>query len=174
MASVDKIYLIGLMGAGKSTVGKLLAQTLSWEFLDLDNEIENTSGNTIAQIFSESGEEAFRELESEALHKTKALQNMIIACGGGVVTRTENVKLLKDRTTIWLELTPDEAAARLEYATDRPLLSECKDTLNKLGDILESRQGAYEQAATLRINAGGHSPEIIADQIMKELKALNV
>lgn len=174
MLSIYQIYLVGLMGAGKSTVGKLLAQTLNWDFLDLDNEIESTSGNTISQIFSESGEDAFRQLESEALHKTKALQNVIIACGGGVVTRAENVSFLKDVTTIWLELTPEEAAARLEYATDRPLLSECKDTLNKLGSILESRQDAYTQAATLRINAGGNSPETIAGQIMKELKALNV
>ncbi|MCF7807374.1 MAG: shikimate kinase [Candidatus Marinimicrobia bacterium] len=168
------IYLIGLMGAGKSTVGKLLAQKLDWHFQDLDEEIERESDQTIAQIFSESGEAVFRQMESATLLRTEMLQNTIIACGGGVVTSTENLEFLKEQSTIWLVLSPEEAAARLEYATDRPLLSRCKDTLQKLGNILEARQEAYARASTLQINVGEKSPDTIVDQVMKELSIRHV
>lgn len=166
---INKIYLIGLMGAGKSTVGKLLAEKLGWSFLDLDDEIESRSGMTIAEIFEESGENTFRGLESAALLNTAAMKEKVIACGGGVVTRPENIEFLKNATTAWLTLSPEEAAARLEYVTDRPLLNECKDTLKKLENILQTRQQSYEEAATIQVNSGGSSPNLIAEQIIMKL-----
>ena len=126
-----KIYLIGLMGAGKSTIGKLLAKSLSWQFLDLDHEIESLAEKTIPTIFKEECESGFRDYETQALKNTAELQRAVIACGGGVVTRAENVDFLKNETTVWLEISAEEAATRLEYSEDRPLLSECKDTLHE-------------------------------------------
>lgn len=171
---VSRIYLIGLMGAGKSTVGKLLAEKLGWTFIDLDDEIEASSGMTIAEIFQESGENTFRGLESAALLNTASMKEKIIACGGGIVTRAENIEFLKRANTVWLVLSPEEAAHRLEYATDRPLLNECTDTLKKLGNILDTRQAAYEEAASIQVQSEGSSPNLIAEQVIMKLEIPHV
>ena len=108
MMSISKVYLIGLMGAGKSTVGQLLADALSWQLLDIDNEIEKISGNDIPTIFEAHGEDGFRDYEAQVLMETASLSEAIIPCGGGIVTRPENVEYLKDHLTIWLDVSPEE------------------------------------------------------------------
>ena len=97
------------------------------------------------------------------------MKECVIACGGGIITRPENLEFLKKAQTVWLVLTPEEAARRLEYATDRPLLNECKNTLNKLGHILETRQKAYAAAATIQVSSESASPNLIAEQIIMKL-----
>ena len=171
---INRVYLIGLMGAGKSTVGKLLAEKLGWSFLDLDHEIEAKSGLTISEIFAESGETTFRALESAALLNTASLKESVIACGGGIVTQQGNIDFLKQWSTVWLVLSPEEAAKRLEYVTDRPLLSECKDTMKKLDHILNSRQEAYAEASMIQVSSEESSPNLIAEQIIMKLEIPHV
>ncbi len=167
---ISRIYLIGLMGAGKSTVGKILARTLDWKLFDIDHEIEASTGSDIPTIFESEGEDGFRDYESQVLLQTAPLDKAIIPCGGGIVIREENVEFLSDEVAIWLDLPPAEAAARLEHSDNRPLLEECNDTLNKLTEILVARSESYAKAAKIRINSGDRSPEIIASEILKELE----
>ncbi len=169
-ADISKVYLIGLMGAGKSTVGKILAAEFDWQFVDLDHEIEALAGKDIPTIFEEETEEGFRLYEKQILQNTASFNETIIACGGGVVTKAENIAFLQGEITIWLDLSPAEAAARLEHAQDRPLLSECQNTLSQLNDILISRREAYAKTAKIRIKSGELSPELIASNILKEIK----
>lgn len=172
-AGIGKVFLIGLMGSGKSTVGKILADILKWEFLDIDHEIETFAGCDIPSIFEDQGEDGFRDYESQVLSKTSDLNNAIIACGGGIVTREENVDFLQDHMTVWLDVSPAEAAARLENATDRPLLSECKDTLKKLNEILQERMDAYTAASFIQVKSDGRPPEHIASEIVKKLELIH-
>jgi len=167
---VGQVFLIGLMGAGKSTVGKILADALKWKLLDIDQEIEKVAGSDIPSIFETQGEEGFRDYESQVLLKTAGLHNAIIPCGGGIVTRPENVEYLQDHVTVWLDVSPEEAAARLEHLDDRPLLNGCQDTIKKLKEILDARQAAYVRAACIHINTGQRAPDIIASDILEKLE----
>jgi shikimate kinase len=169
-----KLYLIGLMGSGKSTTGKLLAETLKWQLLDIDHEVEKFAGNNIPTIFDQQGEDGFRDYESQILMESASLNNAVIPCGGGIVVRRENVEYLKDHFTIWLNVSPEEAAARLEHSSHRPLLHECRDTIKKLQEILDIRQVAYAQAARLHINVAEKTPEMIVSEILKKLEADHV
>jgi len=173
-ASVQRIYIIGLMGAGKTTVGKILATVLHWPFIDMDQKIEILTGKDIPTIFETEGEVGFRKYESKILLDTLELKTAVVSCGGGVVTQVRNIEILKNENTIWLDLSPAEAAARLEHSKNRPLLDICQDTLMQLNEILIDRREAYNQASTIRISSGGHSPEIIASDILKELEVTHV
>jgi shikimate kinase len=170
--AINNVYLIGLMGAGKSTVGKLLAKVLERQFVDLDHEIELLAGCDIPAIFEEQGETRFRDYEAQVLLRTGALKKTIIACGGGVVTQEQNMAFLQDKAVVWLDLSPAEAAARLEHSPNRPLLKGCQDTLMQLNEILLSRRAAYAQAASIHINSGGVSPEVLATDILHQLAEL--
>ena len=168
---IGKVYLIGLMGAGKSTVGQILADALNWQLLDIDHEIEKIAGSDIPSIFEEWGEDGFRDFEAQVLMETDSLNDAIIPCGGGIVTKPENVKYLKDHLTIWLDVSPEEAAARLEHSDHRPLLNQCQDTIKKLQEILDSRQVSYAEAAALHIHTGQRAPDIIASEILEKLES---
>ncbi len=167
---IEKLYLIGLMGSGKSTVGNILAAAMGWTFLDIDHEIETFAGCDISSIFEEQGEDGFRDYESQILLQTADMDHAVISCGGGIVTRTENVEFLKDHFTIWLNVAPAEAAARLEHATDRPLLNECRDTLTKLNDLLHQREASYAESARVHVTSSGRTPEEVASKILKEIE----
>jgi len=162
------------MGAGKSTVGSALAEVLDWQLQDLDRSIEKRVGHDIPKIFKDQGESLFREYESQALLATKQLKNTVIPCGGGVVTTPANLEYLQDQLTVWLDVSPEEAASRLESSNDRPLLDGCENTVKKLVDILELRRPAYAIAASLHINTTGKDPETISSEILQKLRSLNV
>lgn len=173
MTSVDpsqRIYLIGLMGSGKSTVGRIMAQNLGWGLYDLDGEIEKSTGLTITDIFEEQGEAAFRELEKVMLAGTRTLKQTVISCGGGIILQEENILLLKKETTIWLEVPPAEAAARVSYSNDRPLMTGVIDTPERMKELLKERRNAYMLAARISIETGGKAPEIIAQEIINTVE----
>lgn len=170
---IKRIYLIGLMGAGKSTVGKLLAAMRDWTFIDLDQEVEAATGKDISTIFRDEGEERFRDHESRALNQTSDHENTIVACGGGIVTRSRNVAFLQQEYTVWLDLTPAEASRRLKYSSNRPLLSGCDTTQLELETILMDRWDAYIASARIRIDSGESSPESVAANIQKLTGELN-
>ena len=171
--AISRVYLVGLMGAGKSTVGKILADVLDWKLADIDHEIETLAGRTIPVIFNEQGEGRFRDYEAQILLGTAKLDKAIIACGGGVVIRPGNVDFLKNQISVWLDLSPAEAAARIEHSQERPLLEECEDTRQTLNDILAERRDAYLAASKIHVNSGGRAPEIIATEILRAIELLN-
>ena len=162
------LYLIGMMGAGKTTVGKLLAQELGYGFLDTDAVIEQLAGQSINQIFAEAGEPAFREIETKVLAEVAACTRLAIATGGGIALARHNWSYLHHGIIVWLDAPVEELANRLQQDTTRPLL-QTENLLHKLKTLLEQRQSLYAQA-DLRITlAPGEIPTQIAERILSEL-----
>lgn len=145
------IFLIGYMGSGKTTVGQNIARIMHLEFIDLDEYIEKKNGKTIPEIFAESGEEVFRELERVALHEVAAMSNCVIATGGGSPCFFNNMELMKaSGTTIYLEVGEEELAHRLFYkGNKRPLVQgrDKDDLRNYIHNTLVQRNVYYRKAA---------------------------
>jgi len=139
--------LVGLPGAGKSTVGKAVAEQLGRTFLDFDLEIERRQGKTIAEIFGEKGEGAFRELERALTEELRLMGNMVLAPGGGWVSNPEVVRLIRPPARlIYLRVRPETALKRLgSERSSRPLLMR-PDPLGELRRLLNTRKAAYESA----------------------------
>ncbi|MDQ6959896.1 MAG: shikimate kinase [Mariprofundaceae bacterium] len=138
--------MIGLMGSGKSSIGRRLAAHLNLPLLDLDNEIVTKSGLSIPEIFARHGEAEFRKLETEALREALA-QHAVIATGGGVVLSKENRALLKHNApVVWLKASPEFLANRIEGDANRPLIAS-GNTLGKLQELARIRNPLYEECA---------------------------
>jgi shikimate kinase len=162
------LYLIGMMGAGKTTVGKLLAHELGYGFLDTDAVIEQLTGQSINQIFAEAGEAAFREIETKVLAEVAACTRLAIATGGGIVLARHNWSYLRHGVIVWLDAPAEELANRLQQDTTRPLL-QTDNLLNKLETLLEQRQSLYAQADLHITLAPGETPTQIAERILSDL-----
>ncbi len=147
------VVLIGMMGSGKSTIGKQLAERLQWDFCDIDVSVETQAQQTITDIFKTKGEAAFRQLESQCL--ADVLQKeipMIIATGGGIVTSVNNQTLLKKNCVIYLQAPIDVLVARLaKEASNRPLLGDGQDLKNKLQALLLARKDKYQACSQFQI-----------------------
>ncbi|RCJ41190.1 shikimate kinase [Nostoc minutum NIES-26] len=165
------LYLIGMMGVGKSTVGDLLAKQLDYILLDTDNIITQLTGKTINQLFAESGEAAFRQLESDVLAQVCARKELVIATGGGIVMRRENWSYLHHGLIVWLDAPLELLYTRLAEDTTRPLLQDA-DPQGKLRSLLEQRTPLYSQA-DLRITLReGETPEEIANKVMEAIPSV--
>jgi len=164
----ENIYLIGFMGAGKTSVGKILAEKLRLEYCDLDELIEAECGKTISSIFSDHGEAFFRELESKTLRSVSQNGGQIVATGGGVVLRQSNWKIMKEEgITIYLKASPDVLWSRIKNDTSRPLL-QVEKPFEKVRELLSFRMPLYEKADIV-IETENKSPENIADNIIGQL-----
>jgi len=145
-----KLYIIGFMGSGKSTTGKKLASHLGWSFIDLDNRIEEHTGKKISEIFSQHGENYFRNVESEVLKSLKSQTNTVISTGGGTPCHADNMDyMLKTGLTLYLKLTPGQLKSRLsESAGDRPLIKNLdSDSLQGfIDEKLAWREKWYNQS----------------------------
>ena len=162
------LYLIGMMGAGKTTVGRELATQLRYGFVDTDAVIEQVAEQSITQLFVEQGEAAFRHLESKVLARVCAYTNLAIATGGGIVVRRENWSYLHHGLIVWLDVPVELLYARLAYDMTRPLLQEA-DPLGRLQMLLEQRQPLYAQA-DLRVTVSDEeTPEKIATRVLEEI-----
>lgn len=140
------LYLIGMMGSGKTTVGRLLAEELGYRFFDTDALIEQVKGQSVPQIFAEVGEPGFRQVETQVLAELSAYKNLAIATGGGIVLHPKNWSYLRHGIVVWLNVTVEQLYIRLQQdATPRPLLMDA-DPLMKLRTLLEQRQRLYAQA----------------------------
>ncbi len=165
------VILTGFMGSGKSSVGKLLAESLGCIFIDLDSVIAKQAGKTINEIFAESGESAFRKLESECLQKVLKKGLSVVACGGGVVVAESNRLLMRDSGyVINLSASLDSVLKRLTGATDRPLYSG-QDAVNRVQKLMEERKQFYADA-DIRIDTDNKSVEDVVSEILKVLREL--
>lgn len=160
------IVLIGFMGCGKSTVGKNLADALSYEFRDTDAMIEEAYGNTISQMFAEDGEEYFRNAETELLRKLSGdAKGLVLATGGGMPMREENRTLLREiGTVVFLEAKIETILERLQNDTGRPL-ADGEDREKRLRPLYEKRLPVYREAADYILDTEGKSFYAIIEEI---------
>jgi shikimate kinase len=158
------IYLVGFMGAGKSSVGTILAQRVGWPFVDLDTVIEAGQGATIRQIFEQAGEPFFRQVEHAALVEVAKRAPAVIALGGGTFVQRPNLELVRQTcgATIWLDCPIEELWERCLAMDNRPLFRD-RESFFKL---FEQRLPYYRQAE-FRIATGGCSPEEIVQEILR-------
>lgn len=167
------IYLIGMMGAGKTTVGHLLAQKLGYSrFFDTDALIQQLAkGQTINEIFTTVGEEAFRELETQVLAELCTYKKTVISTGGGIVLRQKNWSYLRHGLIVWLDVPVELLIKRLREDNTRPLLKDA-DPEKKLQTLLAQRQPLYSQA-DLRITVQPQeTPEQITNRILEEIPSV--
>lgn len=160
-----RVILIGFMGAGKTTVGKKLSESLGLCFVDLDERIENETKKKIKDIFAEDGEESFRKIETENLRKVLESQDdFVLSTGGGIVTREENKLLLShEKNIIYLKAALDTLFLRLKEDENRPLL-QAEDRREKMRELFEKRKEKYEAFAGFSIETDGKSISTIVEQ----------
>lgn len=162
----NNVILIGFMGCGKSTVGKKLADALSYEFRDTDAMIEEDYGKTISKMFEEDGEAYFRDAETELLKKLSVeADGMVLATGGGMPMREENATLLKKvGTVVFLETTIETILSRLQKDTGRPL-ADGEDREARLRPLFAKRLPVYRAVAEYIVNTEEKSVDVIVEEI---------
>ena len=160
------MWLIGMMGSGKTTSGRTAAESLRLEFADTDEFVAERMGCSVAQLWGSLGESAFRDLEKVAM-STLADVDGIVATGGGVVLDEANRQVLSDsKKVIWLEATSETLSQRIKSADARPLLIETGQLLEtELADLLTQRSNLYEEVATHRIPTDDMDAEVVATLI---------
>ncbi len=161
------IYLVGFMGSGKTTVGRLLAHELGWSFSDLDDDIESSEGARIADIFDTRGEEEFRRIEREAVRKrvdeVQRGKPMVIALGGGAFAQEANQALLTENgVPVWIDCPLERVKARLHGNSDRPLARDPE----KFEQLYQDRRAAYSKA-DYRLEVDSDDPAVIVAAILK-------
>jgi shikimate kinase len=163
--TADKIYLVGFMAAGKTTVARALADRLGWRADDIDELIEARERRTVADIFARSGEPYFRALERDILRLLLPLRHLVVATGGGTFMDPDNRAAINmDGFSVWLDVPFDELLARIPADGRRPLAAD-RAQLERLYTL---RQGAYANAR-LRIDARGVRPDEVAERIVEAL-----
>ncbi len=165
------IALIGFMGTGKTAVGKVLAERLDKEFVELDSLIEQKAGKTIPEIFNQDDEVTFRELEIEATREVAERKNTVIACGGGVVLKEINIeRLRKECIIVYLTASPGVILKRtLSNENERPLL-EVSNKAQRIQELLRFRKPFYERAADIKIDTSKLDISSAVEQIIKKVK----
>ncbi|MBD2857975.1 shikimate kinase AroK [Spongiibacter sp. KMU-158] len=169
---MGSFYLVGPMGAGKTTIGRMLAESLSLPFYDVDREVEDRSGVDIPWIFDMEGEQGFRDRESAMLDELGSGPRAVIATGGGAVIRDENRSLMSNRgVVIYLCTTVEEQIRRTAKDRKRPLLQKGnpEETLRKL---MAEREPLYVQVADLTLQTDENSPRLVVQNIVAQLREL--
>lgn len=168
------IFLVGMMGSWKSTVGKRLAEKINFNFIDIDDEIEYKTSSLIEDIFKNDGEAHFRELESIVLRENANIGNRIISTGGGVVLLQKNRSILKTKGyTIYLKTSPEVLANRIRNIGKRPLLNSSIPLVIQLENILKERKLLYEEIAHFTLDTDLITSINATQAIIKHLRNNN-
>jgi len=163
------IYLVGFMGTGKTSVGRLLAEKKVWNFIDLDELIELKEQRRIVDIFAKEGEPYFRKIEKKTLKEVATQKGFVVACGGGIVLDKDNIKLMKKTgNLICLSASTDKILKRVAASSHRPLLN-VGDQRKRIELLLKMRQPYYLQADKV-IDTSHLSVKQVADEIAKIVK----
>lgn len=166
------IFLVGLMGAGKSTIGKQLARELGKQFRDSDSEIEKRTGVNIDVIFDIEGEQGFRQRETRILKELVEERGIVLATGGGAVLAPENRQLLSDNgLIIYLKASAEHLAGRVKLDRRRPLL-QTGDKLAKIRELMTQRDPVYQQLADLVVETNNRSIPRVVREISKMIKQI--
>ncbi|MEE8056529.1 MAG: shikimate kinase AroK [Pseudomonadales bacterium] len=169
MKALSNVFLVGPMGAGKSTIGRLLALELHLDFKDTDKEIEDRSGVDIPWIFDREGEEGFRNREAAVLGELSQLDHILLATGGGIVLKPENRRVLASSgRVIYLQISIDEQVRRTSRDKKRPLLHS-DDPRQVLTELMNVRHPLYEEVADYSIDTDGRSPKLVAQELSRML-----
>ena len=165
------IFIVGPMGSGKSTVGKIISNELFLNFFDTDEEIETRTGASIDWIFDLEGEDGFRKRESKILHEMVQQNSIVLSTGGGIILSESNRELLSSRGTVFYLATP--IAVQLERTSkdkDRPLLKN-GDPGKILEELHVARESLYEEVADYIVNTEGKSSQEVSEEIIKLVKS---
>jgi shikimate kinase len=160
------VYLVGMMGVGKTTVGELLAQELGYQFFDTDTLITQVSKKSISDIFAEEGEEVFRSIESRVLGEISSYTRLVVATGGGIVMARQNWSYLQQGLVIWLDAPISLLMERLQSDRTRPLL-QTPNPEQRLQEIFQQRQVMYAQADLKVSLTDAQTPDIITAKIVE-------
>ena len=170
-ATSGNLILVGMMGAGKTTIGRLLAQRLSKTFVDADHEIEARAGVRIPVIFEFEGEEGFRKREAQVVEALTGQHNVVLATGGGAVTFAPTRALLKERgVTIYLSASQHDLWMRTRHDRNRPLL-QVADPRARIGELLKARDPLYREVADLVVETGRPSAQKVVGEIINMLRS---
>jgi shikimate kinase len=173
------IYLAGFMGSGKSTIGPILANTLGFDFVDVDRFVEKKAEKRIIDIFSTEGEQAFRVLERSTLQEVSTLDHCVVSLGGGTIAYEENFQLIRQSGIIvYLQLAPEEIHQRVHHRTDRPLLTDPSGgklpeeaMQQRIQELLNQREEFYARA-DLIIRTDKKKVGTTVDEIVRRLRGL--
>jgi shikimate kinase len=168
------LTLIGYRATGKTTLARLLAERLGWDWIDADVEIEHQAGKSIARIFAEQGEPAFRDLEAQVIADLCRRERLVLAAGGGAPLRPESRQAMRQAgRVVWLSARPETILARMSAdtttTTRRPDLTD-KGSLEEIIHLLAVRTPIYQESAHLWVDTEGKTPAELADTIVAELK----
>ena len=166
--SADRLFLIGMMGAGKSTVGRLLARRCGFDFIDCDRELEARSGVTVATIFELEGEESFRRREAALIDELSQRPRTVLATGGGAILAEENRRHLRERgLVIYLRASVDEILRRTQKDRARPLL-QTTDRRGRIAQLLAEREALYTQIAHVTVQSGAGNPNRLVAKLLED------
>ncbi|MGY6275984.1 shikimate kinase [Methylomonas sp. MgM2] len=171
MKKLQSIYLIGLMGVGKTTIGRQLAKSLRWPFYDSDRVIEDSMGVDIPTIFSYEGEEGFRLREQTVIRQLTAIPGIVMATGGGSILKPENREALKSNGfVVYLQCSIDKILYRTRNDTQRPLL-RTENPRERLQTLLTQREPLYLECADFKIDSGNLPGKIVVKTILQQYQA---
>jgi len=173
-----RIFLLGFMGSGKSTMGPIIANAIGYEFIDLDTEIEQRHSRTIVSLFNELGESGFRAIETSELSRVRQAERTVVSTGGGIVTVADNRRILREAGfSVYLKLSPDALAKRIGKSMGRPLLLGDDDrTLTdealvlRIEQLISSRSEYYE-SADLVVDVESESVGEAVETIVRSIRA---
>lgn len=170
MKRLNNIFLIGPMGAGKSTIGRQLAEALSFRFEDSDHEIQRRTGVDISTIFEYEGEEGFRNREQQAIADLTNQEGIVLATGGGAILREVSRQNLAARgVVIYLHCSPEQQFSRTNRDRNRPLL-QTEDPLERLRQLMEEREPLYRQVADLVVSTEKRGTASVVKEIRRRLE----
>ncbi len=171
MKQADSIYLIGLMGAGKTTIGRHLAKALQLPFYDSDKAIEEQTGVDIPTIFEYEGEDGFRVREQNMIQELSQLKGIVLATGGGVILKESNRKLLKENGfVVYLQCSIDKILQRTKRDTQRPLL-HTDNPRKKIETLFSQREEFYLSCADFKIETSAMQSKMVVQQILNEFQS---